>query len=1075
MRVISILRRIIRDFLYIKKDEQKKVLFFFILFTILMMGQEIGIGTSASLFLTNAGINKLPLMLLIAAVVNTAAVIIYVALSARRDNRSLFSLILKMGLFTLIPAQLAAGRYPVISSYVIYAISELMLSSIQLHFSVYLADYFDTRQAKRLFPVILAGSKLGGITGGLILTLVTRYVGSTNILLFWAATIVGSFFILKRINTIFIPEVFDYEKNKKESSKFFQHIKSGIKFLKGSSLLKAIASGVFMLGFLSVVIKFLYSGVFVKTFPKTDQLTSFFGIYIVASNVLGFLVQILISNRLIDSLGLGAANLAYAISFSSGFAGLALFPGLPSAIWARFTDEHLESAIQDPVESLLYNAIPDTERVRARALSSGMIKPISEITGSVCLQFMKNIFQPVSIAWFGLGASAIYIVIVTWQNRGYVQGLMRMVREKTLSLEDLENLRWEKASRRDLDKLYAMASGKDESVRDSAANLLLHLDEDIDFDILRKSFFDWSTDIQQEYLRNYFRRWNDIDEDFLKTALEHCDTPVKALVIEYFIEMASPTARSIIYGYLHQQENLELQNYAIRFFMITGFEGKEEAEKILEQRLHAVDEEIIHANLSIIRQLFDESRISYVEDLTYHSKRTIAIDAVNTLGIIYQPRGREEFEMLTLVEDLIHRGGYHEVRAAVRILGKKIGSTERDLLIHLLDTNSAPLKKLIIDTLVQNYPGDTNVYLRFLEAPNIPLTAKENILSIIQRLQKKPDPGRLKEILKSFIKEYFQLIREQGWLLKNELSSSLMGEINERKKSQIRIIILRFLEVLLHQKVVLSIEKALLSRNLRLISNAMELFENLWDKKQAGDLISLLYPESFEEELKLSRKFTREETLQLSSFVERYLKHELPRWDICAVIMLISDTHKIEKFQDEIQPFCDHSDTLVQEIARSVLTGKIQKRSKTEMLTTIEKIIYLKNAPIFKSLKMDELKMVADISREHNYVEGENIIEKGELGDTMFIIASGEVEIYLPGKERKRLVVLKESEFFGEMALFGEDVRSASADALKPTKLLCLERSHFFNLIYEKPDISIEIIKVLSDRLRNMDKVAAGD
>jgi CRP/FNR family transcriptional regulator, cyclic AMP receptor protein len=117
--------------------------------------------------------------------------------------------------------------------------------------------------------------------------------------------------------------------------------------------------------------------------------------------------------------------------------------------------------------------------------------------------------------------------------------------------------------------------------------------------------------------------------------------------------------------------------------------------------------------------------------------------------------------------------------------------------------------------------------------------------------------------------------------------------------------------------------------------------------------------------------------------------------------------------------------------------------------------------------------MVADIVREQVYETNEIIIEKGDVGNSMFIIAAGEVEIYLPEPNHQRLTVMEESEFFGEMALFGEDVRSASARALKPTKLLCLEREHFLNLIYEKPEISIEIIKVLSDRLRRMGKRAS--
>jgi hypothetical protein len=250
----------------------------------------------------------------------------------------------------------------------------------------------------------------------------------------------------------------------------------------------------------------------------------------------------------------------------------------------------------------------------------------------------------------------------------------------------------------------------------------------------------------------------------------------------------------------------------------------------------------------------------------------------------------------------------------------------------------------------------------------------------------------------------------------------------------------------------------------------MELFENLWDKKQAKCLILLLHPMGEEEETASCSVFLGRGKITPDEILKKYLTPENEKWNICASLLLLKDNpHHIPDFNTDL--FLDHKDLLVKEAAQSLIEINETKGGVSAgMLTTIEKVMFLQSAPLFKSLKMDELKVIADICREKYAAPDEMIIEKGEVGFTMYIIAEGEVEVFLPETPPLKLTVLKETDFFGEMALFSSDVRSASCKALTSVKLLCIERDHFLNLIYEKPDISVEIIKVLSDRIRRADQ-----
>jgi voltage-gated potassium channel len=78
------------------------------------------------------------------------------------------------------------------------------------------------------------------------------------------------------------------------------------------------------------------------------------------------------------------------------------------------------------------------------------------------------------------------------------------------------------------------------------------------------------------------------------------------------------------------------------------------------------------------------------------------------------------------------------------------------------------------------------------------------------------------------------------------------------------------------------------------------------------------------------------------------------------------------------------------------------------------------------------------------------IIRKGQQGDCMYFIASGEVEVELPGNKKVRL---GEGAFFGEMALLGNNLRSANISTTRLSKLLVLDLVDFRLLMARHPDL----------------------
>ena len=101
---------------------------------------------------------------------------------------------------------------------------------------------------------------------------------------------------------------------------------------------------------------------------------------------------------------------------------------------------------------------------------------------------------------------------------------------------------------------------------------------------------------------------------------------------------------------------------------------------------------------------------------------------------------------------------------------------------------------------------------------------------------------------------------------------------------------------------------------------------------------------------------------------------------------------------------------------------------------------------------------------------GEVLFNEGEQGDVMYLIREGKIKITKgKGEDEKVLAVLKEGDFFGEMAIIDGSPRSAGAIAATPVSLLVIDKESFQSKIRENPLIHY-ILETLSRRLRTTDE-----
>lgn len=137
---------------------------------------------------------------------------------------------------------------------------------------------------------------------------------------------------------------------------------------------------------------------------------------------------------------------------------------------------------------------------------------------------------------------------------------------------------------------------------------------------------------------------------------------------------------------------------------------------------------------------------------------------------------------------------------------------------------------------------------------------------------------------------------------------------------------------------------------------------------------------------------------------------------------------------------------------------------------------FLKRHPLFLGLKEPEIQKLLGVSEEREFEPGDVILKEGEVGDSLFLIGSGSVEIQLTAANGTEvtLATLKAREYFGEMAIIERRPRAATVKALTPSTLLQIGSQEFARLMQDYPGIKFQVLLKLSERLRQVNEQVLG-
>lgn len=137
-------------------------------------------------------------------------------------------------------------------------------------------------------------------------------------------------------------------------------------------------------------------------------------------------------------------------------------------------------------------------------------------------------------------------------------------------------------------------------------------------------------------------------------------------------------------------------------------------------------------------------------------------------------------------------------------------------------------------------------------------------------------------------------------------------------------------------------------------------------------------------------------------------------------------------------------------------------------MSIIDEVECLRRIPLFANIEVPKLKLLAFTSERMCFSAGEVLFRQNEMGGSAYIILCGEARVLVdtPGGPLA-VATLRRSDIVGEIAILCDVPRTASVIAETDLTVLCISKDTFFRMVMEFPQMGVEVMRVLAQRLEH--------
>lgn len=1118
------LSRALNRILNLKTHEWPRLLFLYAMVFLFIIGITWGGLSVEAAFLLEVGVENLPRVIVANAVVSIAAVAIYTPFVDRISHRNL---LIAVTLASAVP--IVIGRLLLASSQsavtdagyqLLYLLTIVVRQIFNLQWWTYVNSFYDTRSAKRIIPVLVTAPRIAIIIAGQTIGLLNTYLAPENVILLWIGTLLSVPFL-----AWLMPHVLKEQRESQprswstspgpEQRSFIRNVREGYDYVAQSPYLRWMAlSTLFMMALLALL-EFRASELFAQSagFASQEALSGFLGRISAWSSMILLPFQLVVFSRLVSRLGLGNANLIFPAGSLAICAGLIAWPGRLTASLAYLDRKIFRRVFRNPINNLLYNAVPLRVKGRARAFIDGLIAPAGSLLGGLLL------LAPFGGGWFvasAIGAASIAYAVSAFIVRGqYAQALIDLLEEKDfsslftapsdLTATDTTTLNWltQKLQESDNgDLTIFMTQLISEVGGDDAVPVLAEVIRSVSEPRVRSAIIDIlaANHVRAEAAgRLYAAHLDDPDERVRRSAVAALE------------QWAGPGDERFLSAALEllQDPDIDVRAQVIPALAQAGdFFYLASAVQALTQLLEDERAERRARGVRVLGQIgeprFIRNLAPYLADADDHV-RLRAARAIEALSQQAVPEATVE-PMMTHLPPLLDDPVERVRRAAITILSRIDAPPAHELLTRFLTDSSPHVREAAVEALVQI--GDPVIPLL---SPS--LEAKERLrqkmatiaLSRIDREQFAPlIAERVDEDLDA-IYDHLGYLESLAPYAHHPGIAVLRGVFRERN-ARLTDDIFQLLGAIHEPEPLDVIAESLASDAPRVRANAVEALESLTTPQMARAIAPLLEPEDASGppapdeqttsatepgEASPDRRQGRDHPAPAETI--RRLAADDDPWVRMIVTFALgeigSDLGKnggrptgaspslslptiealLEKARQDPEGDVRRAARSAQRVLAGTDVGQVERREEGAMLSAIERIIFLKEVPFFEGMTIDHLKVIANICEEEFFPQETVIFNEGETGGTMYVVVSGQVAIERQGSRAGslvRLATVGPRAYFGEMALFDACERSAAARAIQDTITLSVRREPLIALARQHPELSLELIHVLSQRLR---------
>ncbi len=1020
----------------VRRHERERFRLFFFLALLLSLAQTVGIAASEALFLTRVGPGALPVIFVAASAITVIGCIGYAQIVGRLRNDLLYVLLLGgfgaliLGIGILIRLD-APGMIQALfcSAYLTQAVL------INLHFYTFASDFFDTLESKRLFPFLAMGASIGGVLGGVSAALVSREGSAEALLVVWAAALFGSAAMVGVHQRSLLRWRVVGGSELDESS--VAGIGGALRYLTRSSLALWLAVSVAGMILSLFLIQFLYMRIFSQSFHSAASLAAFLGIYLALSNGIEIVLGTTFTPWLLRRFGIARANLLHPITTILTFAALAIDPRLYIAVLARANRELLENSVVAPLRQLTYNSLPFRFRGRVRALLEGVVQFGAMAMAGGALILLGGDVATRWLCLIGGGTALLYLGASMMVRREYLRSLVEELRRGRLDLDDLG--------------------------QGIGATTLASLAEQWEETLLQDPEYPAPALLQlaQPLARAGFG-------ELLLRAAHHPHPRVRSSCIDALSASPCRGFEELVLGALDDDDA------SVRLAAARASAHLDDPDGRLRAGITAhLDDPVPAVQAEAAARLGSEG-LDVLRELARSPRPDAAVEALQRLPLELRELARRRFDdpdpqvraasitaaaRLTDDEPLLldvllvaisdSDAGVRE--AAARSLAGRRDPQVASALATALDDSARPVRAAASDTLATL--GDSGVRAALTCLGSSRIWTVDAALRAIGASGLEDIHAILTPIYRNFVSAAWQHRASMELCLRDSsVRSRFLHQVLENAHIHCVWTAFRVLGFLEDPAVVRSVRTALRSGPYRERADALEVLSNLAERETSGLFALLLETGSFDDKLGATGYFV----FPPRSFedVLRNARESEDRWLRRAA----------RAFPDSTNPQQERRDS----------PGESDLTEPEKEERDMERLLALRNVPIFAKLSLDRLEAIQQLMGEAEYMSGEAIVREGDSGRELFVLLEGEVETYLSyGSSNQRLLnTLTPVGYFGEIAVLDDAPRSATVVASKDSRLLTLAGEPFKELVLQTPEISFEIFRVLIKRMRSAEMTA---